>query len=258
MRKVISSPTALLPLWRDWSDKNKIWFCPRFESFQVPQVIPQTLIEFVLVLDRREWKGPSQIVHKTVCSINQITLFLHHFLIVWVSNGFEGFEIMVIIKVVLFPDLRNYKSDSLTGSHTPFQFCFFLFFALLCLFLSSPEEMLLDCRERARVGERERNIDVTEKHRWVAPPLGPNQGPISQPWCAPWPGTDCEIFLVYGMMLQPTEPHQPGLFALFLHFLFFYCTCLWIQMVVISGLAEGVNDPQEWCPRPHFFQICLL
>ena len=47
-------------------------------------------------------------------------------------------------------------------------------------------------------GERERNIDVREKHRLVAS------------WYVPQPGIKLTTFLAFGIMLQPTEPPDHG------------------------------------------------
>ena len=52
-------------------------------------------------------------------------------------------------------------------------------------------------------GERETNIDVTEIHLSWLPPVG-----------APTGNRTC-THLVYGTMLQPTEPHVQGLISIF-------------------------------------------
>ena len=70
--------------------------------------------------------------------------------------------------------------------------------------------MLFDSRERGREGERERNIDVKEEHQ-SGLLYAPQQGtePTTQA-CALTGNRTCNLS-VYGKMLQPTEPHQPGL-----------------------------------------------
>ena len=56
----------------------------------------------------------------------------------------------------------------------------------------------------SREGERERNIDVREKHQLVASHTHPNWGPNLQARYVPSLGIEPTTFLVYGMMLQPT------------------------------------------------------
>ena len=63
------------------------------------------------------------------------------------------------------------------------------------LFLSSSEDMLIDFR----VGEGERGVG-RERERDT------NQLPLT---CAPTGNRTCDL-PVYRMLLQPTEPHQPG------------------------------------------------
>ena len=59
-------------------------------------------------------------------------------------------------------------------------------------------------------GEKEKNIDVWEKHWLVASCMHPNRGENPQPRYVPWPGIDPRSLLVYGMMLQTTEPPSQG------------------------------------------------
>ena len=61
--------------------------------------------------------------------------------------------------------------------------------------------MFIDSREREEWGKRERetegerNIDVREKHQWVASRMHPGRDRTHN-------------ILVYGLMLQPTEPPE--------------------------------------------------
>ena len=58
----------------------------------------------------------------------------------------------------------------------------FFFPVRLDLFSPSPEDMLIDFRDGGgRERERERNIDVGEKHRSVACHMHSDQGPNMQP-----------------------------------------------------------------------------
>ena len=59
-------------------------------------------------------------------------------------------------------------------------------------------------------GERERNIDVREKHQLVAFCTCLEEGSNLQPRHAPWPGIKLATFRLHGMMLQPTEPPSQG------------------------------------------------
>ena len=60
--------------------------------------------------------------------------------------------------------------------------CFNEFMFMFIYILFSPEDMLTDFREgEGRERERDRNIDVREKHRLVASCTHPNQGLNSRP-----------------------------------------------------------------------------
>ena len=65
-------------------------------------------------------------------------------------------------------------------------------------------------REREKGRGRGRNIDVWEKHWSVASHMLSDWRLNLQPRYVPWPGTEPATFLVYGTMLQPTEPPSQG------------------------------------------------
>ena len=66
--------------------------------------------------------------------------------------------------------------------------------------------------------ERGRNIDVTEKHWWVASHMQPYQESKSQPRYVPWPDSNLQLFGIQGN--APTNvTTQPGPNAI-LHFVF--------------------------------------
>ena len=74
------------------------------------------------------------------------------------------------------------------------------------LFLSKPKDMLIDFRKRGRETSMwERNIS------WLPLVHIPTRGLNLQPKHGPWPGINHTAFLGLRKMLQPTEPHWPGL-----------------------------------------------
>ena len=73
--------------------------------------------------------------------------------------------------------------------------------------------LILEIEEggESRTGrEREKQTDVREDYRSVASHTHPNQRWNPQPRYVPWPGIKPTIFLVYGSMVQPTEPQGQG------------------------------------------------
>ena len=121
--------------------------------------------------------------------------------------------------------------------------------------------MLTDFRERGegRRRERERNIDVRDKHPiscLICTPAGDRICSLGMSLTGNWP---CDL-LVYGMMLQPTEPHWPGVLFLFL---FFVLVCIltasmskgYFQIVpdYISALVQDKDKTVYICFYPHLF-----
>ena len=84
---------------------------------------------------------------------------------------------------------------------------FFLstWFLRVVIFLSSLEDILIDYRERGREGVRKKGRETLMWER--------NMDPLSLTpttyVCALTRNIICDLS-VYGVMLQPTEPHQPG------------------------------------------------
>ena len=56
---------------------------------------------------------------------------------------------------------------------------------------------------------RERNIYVREKHDWLPLVCAWMEDPTHNSGYVPWPGIES---FGYVMVLQPTEPHRPGLY----------------------------------------------
>ena len=103
---------------------------------------------------------------------------------------------------------------------------FLLFHALSSTFFFSfyphPRTFFFHCfrekgrevRDREGGGERERNIDVREKHRCVAFSHAPRPGIKPATWvCAMTRNWTCKLS-VYWTMLQPTKPHLQGCLSL--------------------------------------------
>ena len=79
---------------------------------------------------------------------------------------------------------------------------FFFFFFFWRFYLSI-------FRERGRETERERNIDVWEKHRWVAFSRAPARNLVGNPGMHPDQESNWWSFSLWGDA-QPYEPHQSG------------------------------------------------
>ena len=95
----------------------------------------------------------------------------------------------------LHPHLAHYGLGPTLDSSV-FSFSFF--------FNPHPKICLL-IWQRETEWEREKNINVREKHWSAASHMGPDRGSNPQPRYVPWLGIRLETF-VFGMMLQPIEP----------------------------------------------------
>ena len=113
-------------------------------------------------------------------------------------------------------------------------------------------------RKKGREGERERNIDVREKHQPVASHMHPNQDWTPNPgMCPDWESNWRPLALWDGG--QPTEPHWSGPcfisgvgngIVFFLSFSWYYCT-------MGAALRQGISACSYWV-GPQWRQPCLV
>ena len=101
----------------------------------------------------------------------------------------------------------------------------------VCFFLASSKHMIIHFRERGREGgkgKRKRETErQREKHRLVASCMRPDRWPNLQTQAYARTGNGTRNLSVYRMMLQPTEPHQPGpILMLVPYFLDYYCVMI--------------------------------
>ena len=94
-----------------------------------------------------------------------------------------------------------------------FQVFFYALLCFECIYLFNfrlRTRLLILERAEGREEERERNTDVREIHQSAASCRHTDQGLNPQPRHVPCPESNSRPW-GFGMMLQPTAPHQPGL-----------------------------------------------
>ena len=137
-------------------------------------------------------------------------------LYVWLISLAKCFQVSSILKhksthySILSPnnnytDIPNFIYHSSREGHLGYFYFYFLFY----FFILTQGHFFIAFRERGR----ERNINVRDKYWLVAACSHLDQVPNWQPRSVPWLGIDLQPFS-YETMLQPTVPHQPGLFVL--------------------------------------------
>ena len=108
-------------------------------------------------------------------------------------SGEDGF-------IVIIPDDKGsprYTSSSLSTSLFSFfmSHYLFVFFCIIIIFLTEGKGQKYGCERETLIG-------------CLSHMLGPGREPIA--WVCALTGNRTHDLLVYGMTLQPTEPHQPG------------------------------------------------